>query len=174
MELVVTKTAPLGALVTVLPLLLVVGTGILLQVKKQVSWIQPPTTSGIATNETPRQDWDAILARARSVEAAEIEDWHDIDRLDVRPGKGIVKVQARNHWEIQLDLESGEILSSTYRRSDVIESLHDGSFFADFAKLWVFLPNGLVLLGLLLTGIWLWYLPFSTRRRKQRRSHHRG
>jgi hypothetical protein len=29
-----------------------------------------------------------------------IETWSDVDRLDVRPGKGMLKVRAKNRWEI--------------------------------------------------------------------------
>jgi uncharacterized iron-regulated membrane protein len=65
-------------------------------------------------------------------------------------------------------LADGRILSSAYRRSDWIEQLHDGSFFGDWAKLWLFLPNGIVLLGLWITGAYLWYLPFYAKRKKQK------
>jgi len=156
-----------GALPTALPLLLVILTGLILQVKKQVAWVQPPTASGTAKNTTPKIDWLQVLDVARSVPQAEVDDWQDIDRLDVRPSKGILKVRAVNHWELQIDLQTSELLSSTHRRSDWIESLHDGSYFSDAAKLWIFLPNGMVLLGLWLTGCWLWYLPLSRRKKKR-------
>ena len=159
-----------GGLAIALPLFLVIASGILLQVKKQVSWVQPSTQSGIKADTTPAQDWESILQIARSVPPAEIADWSDIDRLDVRVDKGIVKVLAKNRWELQLDLASGEILSSTYRRSDLIESLHDGSFFHEQAKLWIFLPNGLILLGLWFSGMWLWYIPIRARRRHTART----
>ena len=152
-----------GAILTALPMLLVITTGLLLQVKKQVPWVQPPTMSGALKDTTPSQNWNDILLRAQTVEAAEIGGWSDIDRLDVRPSKGMVKIQSKNGWEIQMDLESGDVLSTAYRRSDFIETLHDGSFFSDAAKLWLFLPNGLVLLGLWLTGAWLWYLPLKSK-----------
>jgi uncharacterized iron-regulated membrane protein len=81
-----------------------------------------------------------------------------------------VKVRCRNRWELQIDLETGAVLSSTMRRSDLIESLHDGSFFGDPVKLGVFLPSGLLLLLLLITGAWLWYLPIRNRRINRRRT----
>jgi len=56
-----------------------------------------------------------------------------------------------------------------YRRSDLIESLHDGSFFTDTAKLTVFLANGAVLLALWVTGMYLWGLPLVARRGARRR-----
>lgn len=144
-------------------MLLVIVSGLLLQVKKQVSWVQPPTVKGESPNDLPLQGWEQIVASAKTAPEAAIQSWEDIDRMDVRPSKGIVKVQSKNRWELQIDLASGEVLSSKYRRSDWIESLHDGSFFSDAAKLWVFLPNGLVLLGLWITGFWMWYFPLSRR-----------
>ena len=79
----------------------------------------------------------------------------------------MAKVQCNNRWEVQVDLSSGEVLAANYRRSDFIESLHDGSFFSDGAKLWLFLPNGLILLGLWFTGVYLWWLPVGARRKKR-------
>lgn len=155
-----------GALLTFIPLLLVVVTGLLLQVKKQLTWVQPATMKGSVRE--PLVDWTTVLSVCQQQPPAEIRTWEDISRLDVQPGKGIIKVQSRNHWELQLDLADGRLLSSNYRRSDWIEQLHDGSYFGDWAKLWLFLPNGLILLGLWLTGAYLWYLPFYAKRKKAR------
>lgn len=149
-----------------IPMLLVILSGLLLQVKKQVAWVQPPTQRGVTDSVTPSQNWEEILDAVRRVSEAEVESWGDIDRLDMQPSRGIAKVRCNNHWEVQVDLQTGETLSSTMRRSDLIESLHDGSFFSDSAKLWVFLPNGIALLILWLSGSWLWYLPFRVKRRK--------
>lgn len=156
-----------GAIATALPLLLVVATGLLLQLKKQLPWVQPATTRG--TPGSPTLAWDDMLRIAQGVPAAGVKSWDDIKRLDVQPGRGIVKLQCANSWELQLDLQGGAVLSSAHRRSDLIESLHDGSFFSDPVKLWVFLPSGLVLLGLWFTGLWLWWLPWQVRLKKRRK-----
>lgn len=156
-----------SGILVALPLFLVIVTGLMLQLKKEVAWIQPESKRG----HEPRLsiNWNKILDTAKSIPDAEVTSWEDIDRLDVRPGKGLVKIRCRNHWEVQLDSSSGEVLSSAYRRSDIIESLHDGSFFSDFVKLYVFSANGLLLLGLWLTGVWLWYLPIKAKRKKKKR-----
>ena len=161
-----------GGLLTLVPLFIVIITGLLLQVKKQVPWVQPPTQRG--TQDRPILTFEEILSIVSKVPEAEVSAWQDVDRLDVRPGKGIVKVQSNNRWEVQVDSASGEILSSTRRRSDWIESLHDGSFFHESAKLWVFLPNGLVLLGLWMTGAYLWWLPIGVRRKKRGQTRQNG
>lgn len=156
-----------GAVLIALPMLIVISTGLLLQLKKQSSWIQPPTQEGVAGALT--LSFDEILKIATEVSQAEIAGWDDIDRLDVRPDKGIVKVRGKNRWEVQIDTATGEVLQVAYRRSDLIESLHDGSWFLHDAKLWVFLPNGIVLLAMWLTGIYLWILPIWTKRSGRKR-----
>ena len=141
--------------------------GLLLQVKKQFSWVQPKTVAGSGTELTV--GWNEILDSAKSVPDANVTDWEDISRLDVRPGKGLIKVQCENGWELQLDSGNAELLASNYRRSDLIESLHDGSFFSDAAKLWLFLPNGIILFLLWITGAYLWYMPFASKAAKAAR-----
>ncbi len=155
-----------GAVLIALPLLLVIGSGILLQLKKQVAWVQPPTQRGSGNGNTLDVSFEQVLAIAANHEPCGVSNWSDIDRLDVQPGRSIAKVQCKNRWEIQVDLKSGEILSSAYRRSDFIESLHDGSFFGSTSKLAIFLPSGVILLCLWFTGVYLWFLPIIVRRRK--------
>ncbi len=156
-----------GAILVLAPTLVVLTTGILLQVKKQSTWVQPPTQRGTAGELDI--SFDRILEIARTVDEMAVETWDDIDRLDVRPDKGIVKIRARNRWEAQLDTASGDVLQVAYRRSDLIEQLHDGSWFSDSVKLWIFLPSGVILLLLLLTGAYLWILPISAKRAGRRR-----
>jgi uncharacterized iron-regulated membrane protein len=155
----------LGALVTALPLLLVITSGLLLQLKKQLSWVQPVSQRG--SSGDLRVGWENLLATATNIPEAQVTGWKDIRRVDVTPSKGLVKLICNNHWEIQVDAGTGAVLSSTYRRSDWLEQIHDGSYFADWAKLWVFFPNGLILLGLWLTGLYLWWLPVGVRLRKR-------
>lgn len=158
-----------GAIITAIPLVIVIVSGLLLQVKKQVEWVQPPSQKGTISESELSTTVESFLAVAQTVSEAEVSSWDDVDRIDVRPAKGIAKLQCKNRWEIQVDLQSLEVLSSTYRRSDLIESFHDGSFFSDRAKLWIFLPNGLILLALWGTGMWLWYIPLASRRKKKLR-----
>jgi CubicO group peptidase (beta-lactamase class C family) len=155
-----------GAVAVFLPLACVVATGLLLQVKKQVPWVQPAEHRTDAT--TPAVDWDLMLNAAKAVPGAGVESWADIDRVDVRPGKGLLKVVTTSRWEVQIKIDDGSILQTAYRRSDLIESIHDGSFFGDPVKLWVFLPAGIVLFCLWLTGAWLWLLPYSVKWKRAR------
>lgn len=155
-----------GAIGVALPFLVVIVSGLLLQLKKHWSWVQPVEVRGAGT--APALPFDSLLTIARSVPEAGIRGWDDIDKLDVRPGKGIVKITSNARWELQVDSESGAVLHSAYRRSDWLESLHDGSWFHPLAKLGVFLPSGIVVLVLWLTGIYLWLVPYQTRRQRAR------
>ena len=152
-----------GSILIALPTLCVLSTGVLLQLKKQSSWIQPVTKRG--SEVAPVLSFTKILEIGQSVPEAQIESWDDIDRLDVRPGKGVVKIRAKNRWEVQVDTSTGNILQVAFRRSDLIESIHDGSFFSDTAKLGIFLPSALILLILWGTGIYLFFLPHLAKRK---------
>jgi uncharacterized iron-regulated membrane protein len=155
-----------GSIAIAVPLVIVLVTGLLLLLKKDFDWIQPPSIEG--EHQGLSLGFDQILAISRSIPEAGIETWADVDRLDVRPGKGMLKVRAENSWEIQIDANSGQILQVAYRRSDLIESIHDGSFFGDYAKHWVFLPSALVVLGLWITGMVLFFHPRLARSRKRK------
>lgn len=154
--------------VVALPVLVMVVTGVLLQWKKESAWIQPATQRGVGTE--PVISFDDVLASAMRVEEAGIGSWEDVDRLDVRPDKGVVKVRSTTRWEVQVDAETGEVLQSAYRRSDLIEQLHDGSFFHDGVKLWVFFPAAVALGVMWLTGLWLFALPHVSRAKRRARA----
>lgn len=161
-----------GAIITILPLAIVIGSGIILQFKKESAWVQPPTARGEASlgEAGASISLEQILAATMTIERANVSSWDDIDRLDVRPSRGIVKVRAKSSWEVQVDLHTGEVVQAAYRRSDLIESIHDGSFFGgDIAKLYVFLPCGVILFCLWLTGAYLWILPIWSKRAGRKR-----
>ena len=153
-----------GAVVVAAPLLLVIVTGMLLQVKKEVAWVQPPTRTG--QGKEPAASFAAILEAVKGVPEAGVRSWDDVDRLDVRPKDGVAKVTCKNRYEVQVDFRTAEVVQVAYRRSDLIESLHDGSFFHDAAKLYVFLPVAVVLFGLWVTGLYLFVLPYLVKWRR--------
>ncbi len=153
-------------------LLVMIGAGILLMLKKEFDWIQPPSERGAAFESAPDTTIAALFEAARAVPEAGIDEWDDLDRFDINPGRNIAKLISNSRWEVQLDLTTAEVLAVNYRRSDLIEQIHDGSFFADWAKLYVFLPVGVGLFLLWASGIYLFFLPHVkkalTRRRKAR------
>ena len=154
-----------GAIAVALPFLVVIATGLLLQLKKQFDFVQPPEQKGASVEAATSLTLPQILAQVQQVPEAGIRTWADIDRVDIRPSKNMMKVVSMTRWEVQLDLATAEVLQVAYRRSDLIESIHDGSFFHPLAKLGVFFPAGVIVFGLWLTGMYLWLLPYWTKRR---------
>lgn len=144
----------------IIPVILIFTTGVLLQLKKQSNWIQP-SIEKVSTNKPTMLM--SYLEAAKSVPEAEIESWDDINRIDIRPDKGIAKIRSKNHWEIQIDSQTAEVFSVNYRRSDIIESVHDGSFFTDYVKFGWFLPTGILLIVVSISGIYMFLLPFVLR-----------
>jgi len=147
-----------------IPILIILSTGILLQLKKQSDWIQPPIQQGVSN--VPSIEFEEMLEVAKSVPEAEINSWGDINRIDVRPEKGISKIRSNNQWEIQIDNQTNEILSVEYRRSDMIESIHDGSFFTDYVKFGWFLPTAVLLIFMSISGIYMFLLPLLMKCKK--------
>lgn len=136
------------------PAILMIGSGIVLQVKKHCPWIQPPEQRGTGTS--PEIELTAILSVLQSSPGLGVSGWDCISRMDIRPGRGLAKILLRDGKEVQIDLGTGRILQVAKRRSDLIEAIHDGSYFAgDWGKFGLFLPCGLALLLLLGTGLQL-------------------
>jgi hypothetical protein len=111
-----------------------------------------------------------LLNAGRTVPQAGIRSWEDVERVDIRPDRGLAKLTSTTRWEVQVDTETAQVLQAAPRRSDLIESIHDGSWFHDRAKLWIFLPSGILLLALWVTGLYLAWLPFGARARRRRTS----
>ncbi len=96
----------------------------------------------------------------------------DLQRIDARPEKGMVKFVFENHyWGIQLDATTGEVLSINQRRSDLIENIHDGRVLdilfktdGEIIKLIYTTTMGLALFLFTATGFWLWYGPKRMRK----------
>lgn len=154
-----------GAIICALPVIIIICTGMLLVFKKQSSWIQPLSQKGQAT--VPTISYHELLEVVKSHPDVGIISWEDIERLDVRPSKGIIKVRGKNKIEIQVDHTTGEILQIAKRRSDVIEAIHDGSFFHEYVKFGIFFPSAIILLILWITGIYLFLLPYLRKRKKR-------
>jgi len=154
------------------PALVIFVTGILLQVKKHSDWIQPPLQKG--SGDVPTLSFEQILESAQSVPELGVKGWSDIKRLDVRPGKGVTKIRGASDLEVQIDNSTGEVLQVAERRSDWIESLHDGSYFSNPVKYGIFLTTAVLLVVMLLTGVYLFFLPLVRKRGKKKSGDQEG
>ena len=150
-----------------IPSLVIIASGLLLQMKKQWAWVQPVEQRGSVSS--PKIDLEQILTSVRAVPGLQVQSWDDVNRLDLRPGRGVVKVWLHSGWEVQVDLGTGRVLQTAYRRSDLIEAIHDGSLFlGDWSKLGLFLPAGIALFVMWLTGLWMFWVPIAAKRRRRK------
>src|SRR5690606_37998666 len=99
----------------------------------------------------------------------------EVDRIDIRPDKGIVKFTFKKHYNgLQLDGTTGALLRVEKRRSDFIEKIHDGSILdkvfgtGESVKVSYTVVMGLSLFLLVVSGIWLWYGPKVLRRSRRK------
>ncbi len=154
--------------------MIVAVTGALLGWKKDVGWMQSRTAAGSSFELSEWKSLASLTATAEDYMAREHPELSAvIDRIDVRPSKGIVKISFERHYHgLQLDGTTGNVLVDEYRRADLIENLHDGSFLDDklgsgrLIKLFYTSILSLALLGFTLSGFWLWYGPKRMRRRR--------
>lgn len=88
-----------------------------------------------------------------------------IDRMDVRPRNGLVKVRLRDKasMEMTVDLASGTVVH-VGRRGDVfLEKLHSGEIFGGTAFVILSDIAAIALVLTLITGYWLWLVPKLSR-----------
>ncbi len=144
-------------------------TGVLLSLKKDFDILQPPTQKGQTVD---LQKWKTLeelneigLAAAQNLYP---DKSYTIDRIDVRPSKGVVKVLFKEeNLEIQLDGATGTVLSAAPRWSDWIESIHDGSIISDLFKLISMNALGWGVVIMVVSGFWLWYGPRRLRKKRK-------
>lgn len=135
-------------------------TGVLLGWKKDVDILQPPEQKGSHSNVAEWVSIDAIVKSATHAIDSVVGRTILVDKLDVRPSKGIIKVLFKEgYWEVQVDGATGKSLSVLQRHSDWIEHIHDGSIIGDAFKLVYTNTIGWGLLTLAISGFWLWYGP---------------
>ena len=143
-----------------------------------------------------------ILAKTYQGSSADLKDWLPIDvlhqkavrvmresvspdlslaldRIDIRPDKGVAKfVFIEHYWGVQLDGVTGEVLHIERRRADLIENIHDGSVLDYLAgtsggqlKLIYTSVMGTALLTFTVSGFWLWYGPKRFRAKSKYHQH---
>ncbi len=147
-----------GVLFTVV-LLVISVTGILLNHKRGLGLMpeveHAPTgefAAALSLDELARRALRAV-PDSGSPEAA-------IDRMDVRPRDGLVKVRLRNatSTEVTLDLTDGRVLATDARGDVFLEKLHSGEIFGSKGVL-LSDAGAVALTVLLITGYWLWLRP---------------
>ncbi len=138
--------------------------------------ILPETHEGVSANLETWLPLDSLHTIALQVfrDSISQELSTALDRIDVRPDKGMLKfVFIDEYWGLQLDGTTGRLLHIERRRSDFIENLHDGSIIDHIFKtdgrfkLGYTTVMGVALLLFSVTGFWLYYGPKRLMKKKR-------
>lgn len=157
-------------------MLLIGVTAILLAWKKEVGLI-PKTQTTKVENPTAWIPLERMIAISQEVMRDSLNKSDLVDRVDVRPDKGIAKIVFKKHFtEVQVDGYSGEVLSIAQRNSDLIEKIHDGSIIdfliessSENSKIIYSTLTSLALIAFAITGFYLWYNPRKMKKAKFKR-----
>lgn len=149
-------------------------TGLMLGWKKQVQLL-PPTQRGLSATPSSWISLDSIYNIAIHYAQDSLNISPEIDRIDIRPDKGIAKIIFNHHFtELQVDCTTGDIISAKLKTSDIIEKIHDGSIVDYFIRVdndpvkliyTTLASSGLILLSF--SGFWMWYNPKRIKRFKR-------
>lgn len=129
------------ALIFSIPLIIIIGSGIVLITKSFFPGIQAPIIEATKIENTP---------------LAQISDFNqkpNVEQIIYRPNKNNIVVRYKNDLEEQYHAQTKELLHSSIRHTNWIIRLHQGSYFSEFIKTYVFIPTGIALLLLWITGI---------------------
>jgi uncharacterized iron-regulated membrane protein len=158
----------LGVVVTV-ALVAISVTGILLNHKRGLGLMpeveHEPTGSFEQAISLERMAYAALEAAPQSARGewkpGDPVDIGLIDRMDVRPRNGFVKVRLRDKasMEMTVDIASGRVVH-VGRRGDVfLEKLHSGEAFGGLQFVILSDIAAVALVLTLITGYWLWLAP---------------
>ena len=162
----------LGVLSTI-ALIAISITGILLNHKRGLGLMPdvPHEPTGVFASAIPLEQ----MARA-ALEAAPPEShpgWSPgdsvniglIDRMDVRPRDGFVKVRLRDKasMEMTVDINTGQVVHIGRRGDVFLEKLHTGEIFGGIRFVILSDIAAVALVLTLITGYWLWLVPRLSR-----------
>jgi uncharacterized iron-regulated membrane protein len=140
-------------------------TGFLLAIKKRTAWLQPPTLDG-GEISGPQE----VISMAEMYESAKasggegFEDFSKLDRVDYRSKQNVYKVRSADGLkEVQVDGKTGEVLSVSPRRDQLMENIHDMNFFSEHLHAWLLPAVALGLFCLGISGCIMFFVPVFRR-----------
>lgn len=141
------------SMIFLLPLLLIAVTGFLLSIRSYTPWIQAPAVK--ATPGWPSVNLETLWVKAQNISDADLKTFNNLKSIEIRPKSGTIHFRAQNGYEIQFDGQTGEILSSAKRWTPFLVKIHEGTFLPNLLKNIIFIPAGLVLIFLSMTGLYI-------------------
>jgi len=134
------------SIIIVLPFMIMILSGLLLMVRSKVEVIQPASVKVEKFGDKSLLDFSTIVMKSGVNE-------NEIDQIIFRPEKFQLTLRLKNHEEIHLHPQTGEVLKRAKRWTGFLIDLHQGSFFGELGQFGIFLPAGLGVLFLMISGL---------------------
>jgi len=139
------------AITFILPIVIIFISGLILVSKQIFPIIQPPVI------ETQFIEGKSLL---------KLDDFTknpEVDQIIYRPNKNNLSIRYKDDMEKQIHAQTGDVLSFAKRHTNWLLRIHQGSYFSDWVKKFIFIPTAIVLQILWISGMMLY---FKTRKRK--------
>lgn len=140
-------------------------TGFFLAMKDRFAFMRPPVQEAAKLERA--QD---ILPVAQVLQIAydaghpELSEIKEVDRVDYRPKDNVFKVVSKDGYrEIQVDGTEGKIVSNAFRNDQLMEDIHDMSFFSDLMHGYLLPVVAVCLCTLSISGIIIFLVPIVRR-----------
>jgi uncharacterized iron-regulated membrane protein len=133
-------------LVAALPLLVIVVTGLILQLRNQFEGIQPKTVTIKLVEGKSALSMEEVLAKFPQ---------GNVEQIIYRPRKGNYSVRLKDGSEVQMHPQTGEVVKDSPRRSGFLIDIHQGSWLGPLGQYVVHFGAGLSLIFLLFSGVLL-------------------
>lgn len=131
-------------LIAFLPLLATSLTGVLLQLRSKVEWIQPKPVAIVLEEGKPFIPLSEILKHYPK---------GMVERVMFRPGKSGYVIGLKGGDEVQIHPQTGEVFKSAPRLSTTLIKIHEGSWMGPFGTLFIHFSAGLIMVFLLISGV---------------------
>ncbi len=150
----------------IIPLVVISVSGFFLSLRSFSPWIQPPQLK--ASAGWPLVSMEDLWAKAQQIKAAELTSLSQLKSIEIKVNSGTVNFRSQNGYEIQFNAKNGEILSSAQRWTPLLAEIHEGNFLPQWLKNIFFLPAGVILTFLSISGLSMF---ISSNKKKKGQAH---
>ena len=137
----------LGAICS-LPLLLTAITGVFLILRQHLSFMQPPEI------RRPAIMINKLISPEKIIDVSGINP-SLVNTIIYKPKSGIIQVRTNDQLEYHFSALDGSVLQFGPKRTSLFIQLHEGSYFGELVKNFVFIPMAFIFILVLFSGIYL-------------------
>lgn len=140
------------ALTFIAPMVVIFSSGFALLIKSFFPGIQPVV---VETTNIPGKPLLSL---------EDLKKDPQVEQIIYRPDKNNISIRYKDDIEKQIHAQTGEVLSYAKRHTNWIIRIHQGTYFADWVKQFIFIPTAVALQVLWITGLVLYFKTKKWRR----------